>query len=492
MARTAGSEDSRRLWPGLSVSAIGLVLLGVPAYDIWDDVTALSWHPTTTLLENLTFVVLAGVLVAGGVWLTRVDWAPRHSRTVAVRTLAGTAVVLSLVAFVVVVQDTVMGSLKPYVIAMDAVLIGATTSFGLGVYSARAQRNAVELSRSARLNEHLETLLGHTSDLEAAQDRERAFEVVSDAIDALLGERAVEVVVDGDVVVAPAGVDADATPTVRAAVDDRGHVAVYDDAVPGHERETMRLLAVHLAGALARLDREAAMYKQRERLEFVNRTVRHNLLNDVNVVSSRLSLLEPRPQDREHVSTVVDRVDGMASFIQTMRQYTDTIADDGPEPSPVPLEPTLREQVEAVRAGYPDAEVVLEPVPDVAVLADELFGPVLENPLTNAIEHHDGDRPRVEVAATVDGDAVIVTFADDGPGIADDRKDRVFERGETAGMTAGTGFGLYLVKDVVESYGGSVDVRDNDPRGTVVELALPLAADDDGGDGDVDGRSVDA
>lgn len=468
-----------RTLAGAVVAVIGLLMLGVPAYDIYDDVTALSWNPASTLVENATFLVLAGVLVVGGGWLARVDWETQYVRTVATRTAAGTGAVFVLVSFVVVVQQLMMGGLKPYVIAMDAVLIGATTSFALGVYTARSQRQSEELTEATRLNEHLSALHEYTGDLEAVDAREDAYAVVASAVDDLLDGQDVRLTVDGDCVVDDVdGAPAEA-PTLSTAVGDHGTVAVYGDDVPLHERETLDLLSDHLASALERLDREAAIYKQRERLEFVNRTVRHNLLNDVNVVSSRLDLMRPPGSDRDHYETVVDRVDGMGSFIQTMREYTNTIAGENAEPTPVALRGALREQVAGVRAGYPEATVTLEDVPDVSVLADELLGPVFENPLTNAIEHHDGDEPTVAVRASVDREAgvVRVTFADDGPGIADDRKHRVFERGESAGMTAGTGFGLYLVNDVVESYGGTVDIRDNEPRGTVVELELPLADD---------------
>jgi len=466
-----------RALAGAVVTVIGLLLFGVPAYDIYDDVTALSWNPAATLLENATFILLAGVLVGGGVWLSRVDWEARYVRTVAGRTAGGTAAVLVLVAFVVVVQRTVMGSLKPYVIAMDAVLIGATTSFALGVYTARAQRQAEELTEATRLNERLSALHEYTGELEGVDDREAAYAVVAAAVDGLLDERDVRVTVDGDRVIDDVEASTAGEPALSASVGEHGSVTVFGDAVATHERRTVELLAVHLANALDRLDRREAIRKQRERLEFVNRTVRHNLLNDVNVVASRLELMRPRADDRDHHETVVDRVDGMGSFIGTMRKYTNTIAGESADSKPVPLRDALEEQVESVRAGYPAATVELEAVPEVSVLADELLGPVFENPLTNAIEHHDGDEPTVAVSASVDGASGVarVRFADDGPGIADDRKRRVFERGESAGMTAGTGFGLYLVKDVVESYGGSVTIRDNEPRGTVVELELPLA-----------------
>jgi len=74
-----------------------------------------------------------------------------------------------------------------------------------------------------------------------------------------------------------------------------------------------------------------------------------------------------------------------------------------------------------------------------------------------------------------DDDHVTIRIADNGPGIPDERKERVFGRGEQGLESAGTGVGLYLVDTLVERYGGSVRIEDNTPCGAVVVLTLPTA-----------------
>ncbi len=77
--------------------------------------------------------------------------------------------------------------------------------------------------------------------------------------------------------------------------------------------------------------------------------------------------------------------------------------------------------------------------------------------------------PDVEIVISVreEGDAVMVTVADTGPGIPpDDLKSRIFERyqrGET--KKSGKGLGLYIVWMLVERYGGSILVGDRIPPG---------------------------
>ncbi|MDR1613572.1 MAG: hypothetical protein LBT97_12445 [Planctomycetota bacterium] len=71
------------------------------------------------------------------------------------------------------------------------------------------------------------------------------------------------------------------------------------------------------------------------------------------------------------------------------------------------------------------------------------------------------------------GEKLVITFADDGPGIPDAAKDKVFNPFFTL-RTDGTGLGLAIVNKIVEDHGGEVVVGDNHPRGAVVSFVLPV------------------
>ncbi|MFO8132483.1 MAG: ATP-binding protein, partial [Thermoplasmatota archaeon] len=76
---------------------------------------------------------------------------------------------------------------------------------------------------------------------------------------------------------------------------------------------------------------------------------------------------------------------------------------------------------------------------------------------------------------STDGDTCEIRVADEGSGIPDEIKQRVFEERFSHGSTGGSGLGLYIVKKTMQRYGGSVDIEDNQPTGTVVVLRLPRA-----------------
>ncbi|NVB77698.1 MAG: PAS domain-containing protein [Kofleriaceae bacterium] len=105
---------------------------------------------------------------------------------------------------------------------------------------------------------------------------------------------------------------------------------------------------------------------------------------------------------------------------------------------------------------------------------------ILVNLIDNGVKYTPADG-HVWVAARELGDAVRIEVRDDGPGIADKHRERVFERFYRADSSrwreaGGTGLGLSIVKHLVESMGGQVGVEPNSPRGSIFWLRLPKAS----------------
>jgi signal transduction histidine kinase len=469
----------RRSLASASVSLLGLVLLAIPVYDMLDDVTDLSWGIGFTLAENASFLLLASVLVYGGLWLRRVDWETQYVTTVAVHTILGTAAIAALIGWAVVMQLVVMDALKPFVLALNGVLVGAVISFGFALSTARSEIRGHDLEREQSLTRKLTALHEYASELEAATATSEAYDIVGDAVEEFLDAPGFKLTIDGEVVEARgADVDADAggtRVTESVPVGDRGELTVLESHSE-YEQTVSRLLSTHLDRTLQRLERESALRDERDRFEFLNQTVRHELLNDINLVQSQLERIERGSGSvEEYLGVITARVEKMAKAVTRMRAYTKSVLEDGTDLEPVSLRPALVQEVDALHRTYPDAAVELGEIPEVAVRADDLLGAVFENLLTNAVEHNDAETPRVEVDATVDEGVVRVTVADNGPGVPADRRDEIFDRGEHGTRSSGRGFGLYLVDGILDEYGGAVDVRDNEPSGAEFVVVLPLA-----------------
>ncbi len=105
---------------------------------------------------------------------------------------------------------------------------------------------------------------------------------------------------------------------------------------------------------------------------------------------------------------------------------------------------------------------------------------VLENLLSNAIKFtpHGGT---IHLHAYPDGAATVIDFADTGPGIAPDERDKVFDAfysGSTpqGGPLKGTGIGLSVVREFVEAHGGTVEVMTGQYPGAHLRIRLPSTA----------------
>jgi PAS domain S-box-containing protein len=228
-----------------------------------------------------------------------------------------------------------------------------------------------------------------------------------------------------------------------------------------------------------RREREQQLEHERERLEFMNRIIRHNLLNGMNVVHARAELLSGQvdPEVAGHLETVQARVQDMVDLIETMRSFMQVLTEeDGEQTEPVALDPVLSAEVEKARSAYDAATVTYDPGPSVRVVGNDLLPEVFENLLSNAVQHNDSASPTVSVSVRVEGEDAVVEVADDGPGVDEAMRDAIFEKGEKGFDSPGTGFGLYLVRELVASYDGAIDVRNRREGGAAFTVRLPLAA----------------
>ena len=114
-----------------------------------------------------------------------------------------------------------------------------------------------------------------------------------------------------------------------------------------------------------------------------------------------------------------------------------------------------------------------------ASILETFRGPIeqiLRNLIGNAVKHHDRTEGKVTVSTIDDGDFWRITVEDDGPGIAQEKYQRVFDidRQPQAGEEIkGSGMGLPLVHRGVQEFGGEVGVDRNGGRGTAFWFTWP-------------------
>ncbi|MFB6178139.1 MAG: ATP-binding protein [Halorientalis sp.] len=237
-------------------------------------------------------------------------------------------------------------------------------------------------------------------------------------------------------------------------------------------------LARSLRYAVERRKHTRELARQKEQMEFFNSILRHDMLNALNVILARAEMLETDldGDHRESAASIVSWSHNIIELTDRVRAVLDTLTSDSDlELKPIDLVDVIETEAQRVRQ-MADGVTVETDLPDRAtVRADDLVTDVVGNVMTNAVEHNDTDAPElvVSVADPDDEGTITVRIADNGPGIPDAEKSRVLNRGETGHQSGGTGFGMYFANSMVEAYGGTVTITDNDPRGTIVELTIP-------------------
>ncbi|HDZ0825188.1 TPA: sensor histidine kinase [Klebsiella pneumoniae] len=106
-----------------------------------------------------------------------------------------------------------------------------------------------------------------------------------------------------------------------------------------------------------------------------------------------------------------------------------------------------------------------------------IVGNLLDNAYNASLRQPQGSK-QIECLINSDGQEVIIEIADQGCGIDEALRDRIFERGVTSSASKDHGIGLWLVRSYVEQAGGSIVVENNIPFGTIFTLYIPLTRDE--------------
>ena len=213
--------------------------------------------------------------------------------------------------------------------------------------------------------------------------------------------------------------------------------------------------------------------KRREQLlDVMNRVLRHNLRNKMNVVLGGTT----GTTDAEQV--VVSAAEDVISLADRARDlHAAAQADRNPER--VDIGDAFDDLQQQFADEHPDATI--EGVVDTSrdVVAGSEVVAALSEVVRNALVHDPADDTAVTLAAHDDGDEVTVTITDDGSGI-NEMERAVVESGTESPLEHGSGLGMWFVNWVVTRYGGAFQIASrDDANGTVATIRLPAAGADD-------------
>lgn len=216
--------------------------------------------------------------------------------------------------------------------------------------------------------------------------------------------------------------------------------------------------------------------EQKQQLVFLNRLLRHDIRNDVNVIHGYAELLTEEYPDEPQLETILRKSEEIDELTVLARDLSETATDSPTED--VRLAPSISKAIEQVRDSFPDASIRVEREipPELAVRANGMVSAVFQNLLRNAIQHNDDPTPEVTVHVESTPETVEIRITDSGPGIPKSVKHDLFKPGEKDASSTGTGLGLYLVETLVTSYDGEIWIADDQSDGTTVTVALPRSS----------------
>ena len=212
------------------------------------------------------------------------------------------------------------------------------------------------------------------------------------------------------------------------------------------------------------------------RLNVLNRVLRHDIRNKVNVIRGNADLVAAGTGETETAAeTIRQQADRMFQLSEYARELQAVLDQEEINTEVIDVGTTIA--AKAMRLGRDHGYVTIhqdvaeEAWADVSPFVDS----AIENLLANAVEHNDDSTsPTVWVDVAVEGDVVTVRIADDGPGIPAEEV-AVLQRGRETSLEHTSGLGLWLVHWIVTESGGSVSFEEREPEGSVVELVLPRA-----------------
>ncbi|MEZ3117321.1 sensor histidine kinase [Halobaculum sp. MBLA0147] len=222
--------------------------------------------------------------------------------------------------------------------------------------------------------------------------------------------------------------------------------------------------------------RETAVERHRQRLSVLNRVLRHDVRNHMNVVLGSVAQLPDEEVPREPLDRVRRHSRKILEISENVH-HIESLTRGAPGPrATVNLVDTVRAVVAETQREHPAATLTVTTPEAAYVESAGHLQAAVENVVENAVEHNDADEPRVDVTVEVDeaNQTVDLSVVDDGPGFPEQER-TVFERGTETDLHHSDGLGLWVVRWIVDDADGRLQIENKADRGAVVTVRLPLA-----------------
>lgn len=252
-------------------------------------------------------------------------------------------------------------------------------------------------------------------------------------------------------------------------------VGQFDIQVAANRRDELGQLGTAVNQMAARL----ASFVQGQK-RFLG-DIAHELCSPIARINLALGILERNADktQRDHVRDVREEVEHMSDLVAELLSFSKA----GMQPAEVqhvPVEVAEVIQRAVARESSPTATIQVAAAETLKVLADpDYLFRSLSNLIRNSVRYA-GESGPIRISVLQERDRVLITVADNGPGLPEEELEDVFapfHRLEPARgrETGGAGLGLAIVKSCIEACKGTVRCRNREPHGLTVEIRLIAA-----------------
>jgi PAS domain S-box-containing protein len=208
----------------------------------------------------------------------------------------------------------------------------------------------------------------------------------------------------------------------------------------------------------------------------------HDLQEPLRMIGSYLQLIERRykgrldPDADEFIAYAVDGAQRLQAMINGLMEFS-RVQSRGMPFKPIDAEKILGDALVNIKMAVDESRAVIthDPMPTVTVDADQILR-VFQNLITNAIKFRGKEPPRIHISAAKKDDAWIFSVKDNGIGIDEEYRDRLFIlfRRLHGKEYPGTGIGLAVCKRIVERHGGKIWVDSKTGAGSTFYFTIPV------------------
>ena len=213
---------------------------------------------------------------------------------------------------------------------------------------------------------------------------------------------------------------------------------------------------------------EEALREANKKLNILSSITRHDIINQLTLLRAYIDLIGTEQGEVLENNPKFRKIGEIATRIDTIIRFTKEYQDIGVT-SPVYV--NLNRTVSETWEERPHDGVTMTNTIDagVEVYADPLVRMVVFNLMDNAFRHAGPSLSTIRFSSSFDGDALVVRYEDDGNGVPEDEKEKIFEQGHGKNL----GFGLFLTREILAISGITIRETGIPGRGARFEVTVP-------------------